>query len=293
MGLLIEPVVDVKATLGEAALWDYKLKKLLWVDIENGNLYFYNPSTKTNSAYSFDKRIGTVVPTDSGQYLVALQDGIYVFSPQNGELTKKIDPENIKEHRYNDGKCDPAGRFWVGTMALDTTEGAASLYLIKQDFAYETVLKNVTISNGIVWSLDNTKMYYIDTPTHTVVEFEYDLETGKIGSSKIAIEIPEDLGSPDGSTLDEEGMIWIAMFGGGCVTRWNPRTGKLLQKIDVPAHNVTSCAFGGNDLNELYITTGSMEMDEKQKEKYPDAGKLFMTVPGIKGINANYFKQKL
>jgi sugar lactone lactonase YvrE len=293
MDTVVTPILEIKATLGEGALWDYKNNQLLWVDIEEGILYVYDPATGKNIAHEQGKRIGTVVPIDTGGMVTALQDGIYTYNPNNGELIKKASPEEDKpQNRFNDGKCDPGGRFWAGTMALKGGRGSGALYRIDHDFSYKKMIDNVSTSNGIVWSLDNTKMYYIDTPTRKVVAYDYDNGTGDISSPRTAIEIPAELGSPDGSTLDAEGMIWIAMWGGASVTRWNPETGELLQKISVPALNVTSCAFGGKDLDILYITSASMSMNESQKEQYPYAGKLFQVKPGVKGIKANYFKTR-
>jgi sugar lactone lactonase YvrE len=151
------------------------------------------------------------------------------------------------------------------------------------------MIENVSVSNGIAWSPDSAKMYYIDTPTHEVKEYDYNNVSGEISSPKVAIEISPDLGYPDGMTIDEEGNLWIALWGGSAVGCWNPKTGKLVRKIEVPAKNVTSCAFGDDDLGTLYITTARTGTTDEELKKYPNAGGVFKTVPGVKGVKANYF----
>ncbi len=152
------------------------------------------------------------------------------------------------------------------------------------------MIENVSISNGIVWSLDSDKMYYIDTPTQKVMVYDFNIETGEISNPKIAIEVSSDLGAPDGMTIDEEGNLWIALWGGSAVGCWNPESGELLRTVEVPAKNVTSCAFGGDNLETLYITTARTSTSDEELEKYPNAGGVFKTNPGVKGIKAFFFK---
>lgn len=286
-----KPALDIKAQLGEGALWDYKNNRLLWIDIEQGILHVFDPKTGKNESFEQGMRIGTVVPIDTGGFVVALEDGVYTFDPVAGKKIKRAAPPELNPGiRFNDGKCDPSGRFWAGTMSLKNEPNAGALYRFDGDFSFKKMIDRVSISNGIVWSKDKKRMYYIDTPTRKVTAYDYDDATGHISNGKTTIEIPAGMGSPDGSVLDAEGMLWIGMWGGGCVTRWNPETGELLQKIDIPALNVTSCAFGGEGLETLYVTTASIGMPEEKKKTYPDAGKLFALKPGVKGIPASYFK---
>lgn len=285
-------VLERQAQLGEGALWNHMNQTLLWIDIEGKELNVFNPKDASNQSIALDQRIGTVVPIDEQNVLVALKDGIYQLNTKTKELERKTSPEDRPANRFNDGKCDPAGRFWVGTMSMSGVEKQGALYCIGPDFSTEKKIDSVSISNGIVWSLDKTKMYYIDTPTRKVMEYAYNDATGEISEVRAAIHIPDSLGFPDGSTLDSEGMLWIAMWGGHCVTRWNPQNGALLQKIDIPALNVTSCAFGGENLDILYVTTAFLGMDEEQTKRYPLAGQLFAFRPGIKGIQASFFKAK-
>lgn len=289
----VQPVLDIKADLGEGALWDYRRNQLLWIDIEKGLLHVFNPKTGANKTFNQEQRIGTVVPIDTGGFVVALHDGVYTLDADGSNRLKQAAPSELRPGiRFNDGKCDPSGRFWAGTMSINNEKSAGALYRFDSDFSYKTMIPNVSISNGIAWSLDKKRMYYIDTPTRKIMAYDYNDATGEISNGRVAIEIPAGMGSPDGSVLDSEGMLWVGMWGGGCVARWDPETGKLLRKIDVPALNVTSVAFGGDNLEILFITTASIGMNETAKMKYPEAGKLFAVNPGVKGIPASYFKSR-
>lgn len=285
-------VVDTRAQLGEGSFWDDRNNELYYIDIEGKKLFIYNPSVNKQMSYDMGQRIGTVVPTEKqNEAIVALQNGIYLFNTITQKQTLLCSPEHgLNNMRFNDGKCDPAGRFWVGSMHLDQTEGAASLYRIESTGAFEKMIPNVTISNGIVWSSDQTKMYYIDTPTGQVMAYDYDLETGNITNGQVAVKISEDLGYPDGMTIDSKGRLWIALWNGNGVGCWNPDNGKLIDFIQVPAHNVSSCTFGGDNLEKLYITTAKVDMTSAEKATFPHAGSLFVATPGVKGVKGNYFK---
>lgn len=287
----VELVIDSQSGLGEGSIWNYKTGELMWINISGEILNFYNPKTDFNKAMFTGQMIGTVVPEESGLVLVALQHGIYQFDPQTGTKKLIVDPEkDIPNNRFNDGKCDPAGRFWAGTFDLNAKHGAAALYRLDPDSTIHKMIDSVSISNGIVWSSDNKKMYYIDTPTQKVMRYDYDNETGEISNPKVAVEVSTETGSPDGMTIDADGNLWVALYGGAAVGCWNPETGKLLRKIDVPAKNVTSCAFGDDDLGTLYITTARQETSDEELEKYPHAGGLFKIRPGVKGVQAFFFK---
>jgi sugar lactone lactonase YvrE len=287
----VELVLDSKSALGEGAIWNYKTGELIWVNITDKILNFYDPKLKYNKEMLTGQMIGTVVPAESGKMMVALENGFYEFDPETGSKKRIANPEEgIDGNRFNDGKCDPAGRFWAGTMSMEGKPHAGALYRLDPDSSVHKMIENVSISNGIVWSLDATKMYYIDTPTQKVMSWDYNQETGEISNPKTAIEIPEEMGSPDGMTIDAEGNVWIALWGGSAVGCWNPETGELLRKIEVPAKNVTSCAFGDEDLGTLYITTARQGTSEEELEKFPHAGGLFKTRPGVKGVEAFFFK---
>lgn len=287
-----EVAVDTIMQVGESPIWDYKFHRLLWIDTQ-GSLMVYTPADGKNRVFKLPKMIGTVVPYLEDKVIVGLADGIYEMTLSTGSLKFICDPEGREAgNRYNDGKCDAKGRLWIGTMDKDCTPLKASFFCVDTDGSGRKVLGDVTISNGVAWSPDGKTMYYQDTPTLKVSAFDFDEESGAIADRREVISLPDGFGTPDGNTIDEEGMLWVANWGAACVTRWNPYTGELLRKIDVPAYNVTALAFGGENLDELYITTASLYMPEGCVTKYPEAGKMFVVKPGVKGVRCNYWKGK-
>ncbi len=282
---------EIPSKLGEGAIWNYASGELFWVDIEGKKLHIYNPETQKNRSLSTPSRVGTVVPIDENRAIIALEDGIYTIDINTGETQLLSDVEaSVTENRFNDGKCDPAGRLWVGSMHLEESEANAKLYMINHDGTAEAKVENVTISNGIVWTSDQKTMYYIDTPTGHIRAYDFNMESGAISNERVAVEVPVTLGYPDGMAIDEENMLWVGLWNGNAVARFNPETGQLLSKIEVPAHNVTACAFGGKNLDTLYITTASVDMTEEERLKYPKAGSVFKAVPGVKGVRSTFFK---
>lgn len=277
--------------LGEGAIWNHETQELYWIDIEGKTLNIYNPKLQKNRSIKTPSRIGTVVPIDRTMALVALEDGIYKMNTATGyyELFSDVESD-ITSNRFNDGKCDPSGRLWVGSMGLEQTEFEANLYMIDAKGEAHLKIDSVTISNGIVWTKNKQTMYYIDTPTSEIKAFDYQDETGEISNMRVAVKVPDSLGYPDGMTIDENDELWVGMWNGNGVIHFNPLTGKMVSKIEVPAHNVTSCAFGGKDLDTLYITSSSLDMSPEEEKRYPNAGSVFKAVPGVKGVNSPFFK---
>ena len=280
-----------RAILGEGAVWHPAEEVLYWIDITGTKLHRYDPEKKENLTIELDSMPGTVVPS-SGRYsvVVALETGIKGITP-DGKIELLCDyPSNEpKDNRFNDGKCDPAGRFWVGTMSKKETKRAGNLYCFD---GKELVLKqhNVSISNGIVWSGDTKTMYFIDTPEKVVFAYDFDNKTGNITNRRVAFKIPENNGYPDGMAIDNDDNLWIAHWNGAAVICYDSSSGKELHKIEVPALNVTSCAFDGKDLKTLYITTAKQGLTDEQMKKYPLSGSLFRVKCNIKGVPANMFK---
>ncbi|MFT7628624.1 MAG: sugar lactone lactonase YvrE [Ulvibacter sp.] len=281
---------EIKAKLGEGAFWNHRTQEFYWIDIEAKSLHIYNPKTKSNKSFPTPSRIGTVVPKNSTEAVVALEDGVYLINTESGDISLLSDIENDKtQNRFNDGKCDPSGRLWVGSMALDQKKYSGSLYMIDESGRTELKIDRVTISNGIVWTSNHKTMYYIDTATAKIRAFDFDNNTGNISNERVVIEVNDSLGFPDGMAIDEEDMLWVGMWNGNAVVRFDPNTGEIISKIEVPAHNVTSCAFGGKLLDTLYITTASVDMTPEEHAKYPLAGSLFQAVPGVKGVKSSFF----
>ena len=282
----VEAVPVDRAVLGEGAIWDAARRRLHWIDIAGHRVFTYDPATGENRGQDVGQKVGTVVPRAGGGLLVALQSGFAGLDPVTGRVTPLPPPP---EHdpavvRFNDGKCDPAGRFWAGTMALvKGPKPLGRLYRLDAGGAMQVMLRDVGTSNGIAWSLDRRTLYFIDTPLLRVDAFDYDDATGAIAGRRTVISIPPGIGRPDGSTIDAEGMLWIAMYDGWAVTRWNPRTGELLRTIRLPVARVTSCAFGDSDLGTLYLTSARENLSEQQLAAQPLAGALFRTRPGVNG----------
>ena len=226
--------------------------------------------------------IGAVVPTRSGGLVAALRDGIYSVDPDSGAaaLFAAAPSHDPKNFRFNDGKVDPLGRFWAGTLALDSRPGQSRLYRVDADRSVQVIREGVSISNGLAWSPDARTLYYIDSPTRMVQAFAFDLEQGTLGPPRVAISLGDDDGFPDGCCMDVEGCLWVAHWGAGKVTRWEPETARLLSTISLPVANVTSCAFGGARRDQLFITTA---VDDSRPGSEPEAGYLFRIEPGVTG----------
>jgi sugar lactone lactonase YvrE len=225
-----------------------------------------------------------------GKLILGTEDGIASFDLRSNELQYLAEIEKeILATRSNDGACDAAGRLWIGTMARDFTPGSGSLYCVDTNFSVTKKLAGLTIPNGLVWSLDNERMYFIDSPTLCVGSFLFDVGTGEIEFEKVVIEIEPKLGSPDGMKIDEEGMLWIAHWNGFGVYRWDPSNGKLLDKIALPVPQVSSCAFGGDEMNLLFITTARENMTNADLFKYPDSGNVFLAETPYRGMPAFKF----
>ena len=282
--------LPVKARLGEGSIWNWKTSRLWWIDIESKQLNIYDPETGKNETINVGQWIGTAVPAQNGDAILALQDGIYRMDLATHRQTLICNPESgLDNMRFNDGKCDPAGRLWVGSMSLKYIKGAASLYRISMDGSYKKMIDSVTVSNGIVWTSDHKTMYYTDTPTRCIRAYDYNEATGKISNARIAVTIPSGLGAPDGMTIDAENKLWVAHWGGHMVGRWDPLTGRLMARVEVPALNVTSCAFGGPNLGILYITSSGQGMKKELAQRYPEAGDLFKVNPGVHGVKADFW----
>jgi sugar lactone lactonase YvrE len=223
--------------------------------------------------------------------MVALHRGFARLDPATGTVSGLIAPAGHDPGtcRFNDGKCDPAGRFWAGTMALDERAGLGSLYRLDSNGQASRVLSGVSISNGIAWNPPGTKMYHIDTPTSVVAAYDYDAATGEIRNRTIAAEVPRSLGWPDGMTIDEEGMLWIALWDGHAVTRWDPANGRCIATHRLPASRITSCAFGGPGLRSLFITSARVGLDPAELARQPEAGSVFVLEPGVAGRPASAY----
>ncbi len=281
---------DAKAILGEGPVWDWKKQLLYWVDIEGSRLHSYNPSNGKNQQWVFKEMIGAAVPALSGEMILALERGLALYNFEDETLLPlKILENQNPEMRYNDGKVDPKGNFFIGSMHKKFVPKTGNLYLVKSNFKTSILIRETTISNGMAWTFDIKKFFFIDSPTFEVSSFDY--LDDSLSNRKLAFKIPDDFGAPDGMCIDSEDMLWIAHWGGSCVRRWNPKTGKVLETVNVPAPHVTSCCFGGKNLKTLYITTARSGLTPKQMEEFPLSGGLFTFTQKVAGTPITYFKK--
>jgi sugar lactone lactonase YvrE len=278
--------------LGEGPVWDHRRGRLYWMDIEGGAVHWYDPATGAHRAIPTGQYVGCAAVRKSGGLVIALKSGFAALDPDTGVLTQLADAESHRPgNRFNDGKCDPAGRFWAGTLALDEDrgEGQGALYCLDSDHRVHRKLDDVWISNGLAWTADARTMYFIDSPKQRVVAYACDPATAAIADPRTVIEVPGELGYPDGMTIDEEGMLWIAHWDGGRVCRWNPRTGGRLADILVPVSRPTSCVFGGDDFGTLYITSARTRLKPEVLAAQPLAGGIFTCRPGVRGLPMTEF----
>ncbi len=286
----LECIVDAKSTLGEGVFWDERENLVYWVDIDGCQVHRYDPVLDRDESRDLGKKVGTVAATSSGKLAVGLQDGFYLYDFGEGLLEKRCDPmEGNPDNRFNDGKAGPDGRFYIGTMGERNRQ---SLYRIEPDNTWSEIETGISCSNGVVWSLDHSVFYYVDSPTQKVVAYDFEKETGSIQNKRVVVDVVPELGIPDGMTIDSEGMLWVAHWQGFCVRRWNPNTGEEIGKIEVPVERVTSCAFGGADLKDLYITTASVEMTADDWSEYPSSGGLFRITLDVAGVPSFRFKDR-
>ena len=290
----LELVADAKAELGEGPVWHPEEQALYWVDIIGKRLHRYDPTNGSDTHQTVGSMLGAAVPTRGGGFLLAMQDGIYKLNKfGEGAPELAVRPEEMSDKiRFNDGKCDPRGRFWAGTMGLGNSgPGLGTLYRIGSDLVPHAMVRGVSTSNGLAWNPERGIMYYIDTPTRQVVAYDYDLETGAIANGRTAVSVAKEDGFPDGMTIDEEGKLWVAHWGGGHVIRYDPDTGAKLERIPVPAALCTSCAFGGPNLDELYITTARTGRTEEQLAAEPASGGLFRIRLSVRGLQTVLFEE--
>ena len=277
----VEIIHDSGATLGEGPAWDAKTQTLYWVDILEKRVHYHRGDE--DGFIQLDDMPGCLAPTKNGTLIVAVPASILEIQPATGKIAHLASVDEPANNRFNDGKCDPAGRFLVGSMNKDEKTPSGVLYSFDGQIVAR-LLDGIRISNGLAWSTDYKTLYYIDTPTREVNAFDYDLSTGQIANPRVVISIPQTLGWPDGMTSDTNGNLWIAMWGGAQVTRWNPLNGELLERIPLPAKNVTSCAFGGDDLNKLYITSARKGLNKVDLTAYRHSGSLMRVNTKVRGM---------
>jgi sugar lactone lactonase YvrE len=275
--------------LCEGPCWDARSANIVWVDILAGRVHAARPTTGTHVVRKVHSVVSAVIPRRSGGWLAAVERGFALFDDhwtQQGPVMSAADqPEGT---RFNDGRCDPQGRLWAGTIAYDGTPHVAALYRLDPNGKITQVLDGVTNSNGLGWSLDGNTMYYVDTGRRAIDRMDFDQASGTVRNRRTLVAVPPSGGLPDGLTVDSEGYLWVALWGGACVRRYAP-DGTLDRVVGLPVAQVTSMAFGGAELDELFITTASEGLSASEREAQPLAGSVFRHRPGVTGLLPNAF----
>ena len=279
---------DCLCELAEGPVWDERKQRLLWVDIKR-NQVLTREDSDTRILCNLAQNIGCMALRRNGGMILGLTSGIYLLDP-DGKYERLEVPELSPRVRFNDGKCDPQGRFWAGTIHLFPEEsGIAALYCVLPDGRIRRVLDGVSNSNGLAFADGGQTLYYIDTPTRRVDAF--DVETGGDGfpilkNRRTVIRVPDDMGYPDGMTIDADGKLWIAHWGIGQVVCWDPRRGEALGLARVPVQAVSSCCFGGEDMKTLFITTAREDMAASEAER---AGNIYSARLDVSGADSYRF----
>jgi sugar lactone lactonase YvrE len=277
-------VLDVRASLGECPVWSAAERVLYWVDINAPSLNRFDPATGRNTAMPMPESIGCFALRRGGGFVVALRGGVWL-AQQDGTLQERLAPApyDPAHHRFNDGRCDPHGRFFAGSMNESRDAPTAALYRLEPDGALTRILSGMTISNGLAWSPDGRTMYHADTPTQVVHAYDYDGTTGMPANGRVLARFAAEDERPDGAAVDRDGCYWTAQYRGGRLKRIAP-DGRLVSEHPLPAMCPTMCAFGGDDLRTLYVTTARQMRDADELGRLPQSGGLFamrVDVPGL------------
>ena len=276
-----ELVVRTRAEVGEGPIWDSGTETLLWVDITGSAVHRFDPATGENQRLDIGIDVGAVAVRASGGLVMAATDGFRALEADGSQTLLAEVGADDPGMRMNDGKCDRHGRFWAGTMAYDEAApaGLGKLYRLDPDLSVRVMVESVSISNGIEWSPDDRLMYYIDSPTRRVDVFDFDLDDGAITNRRTLIEVDSSVGFPDGMTVDANGDLWVAVWGGSRVVHYAP-DGSERGMVRFPVSQTSSCAFGGADGRDLYVTSAARGITEDAE---PEAGSLFRARPGAVG----------
>ncbi len=277
----VERLTASWAILGEGPVWDGESGSLLWVDILGSVVHRTDPGSGATETTRTPSAVGAVALDRDGGIVAALVDGVYRLGADGDWSRLSAIEEDSSENRANESKCDPHGNLLVGTMTWDGNRPDGALYRLHPDLSLDRLRVGLTISNGLAWW--DEVMWHIDTPTRQVVGFRYQ-PSMDLGEEVGVIDI-EPPGKPDGMCVDAEGCLWVAMWGGGVVRRYS-RDGAVLAEVHVPASQVTSCTFGGDDLSLLFITTATENLDQASE---PEAGAVFVTEPGVVGLEPDRF----
>lgn len=284
----LELVADVHAELGEGPVWNDSTGELLFVDLLQGKFHRLDLSSGEDRVADVGQPLGAVATRSRGGLVLAIRGGFAFADERGGSLQPFSNPDKTPGNRMNDAKCDKAGRFWAGTTSSDGSPNRGSLYRLDPDLTVSTHLSGLSTANGLDWSPDDRCMYYIDTGTQRVDVFDFAAGRGELSNRRPLVELDKSSGLPDGMTVDAQGYVWVALVFGSAVHRYAP-DGRLDRVIEVPASVVTSCCFAGPNLDELYITTGTLTLTPERLAMEPHAGGVFRHTAGVQGQPPNSF----
>jgi sugar lactone lactonase YvrE len=283
----IDQVLAARNVLGEGPVWDGDEQVLYWTDVQGRAYFRYLPQLDQVERVAVGARIGSFALRQGGGLVMATDRGFAFWAPERRQLTALADPEAGRPNmRFNDGKVDPRGRFWAGTMTEDADQydaGPGALYRLDPDISVHRMDTGFAISNGLGWSPDQRTMYATDSPRRVIYAYDYDAETGQIANRRPLISTDGESGVPDGMTVDSEGFIWSGRWGGGKLVRYDP-TGKRERELRLPVQYPTSCCFGGANLDQLYVTSASEPLAPEKRASQPLAGDLFRIDVGVTGL---------
>ncbi|MDQ6621550.1 MAG: SMP-30/gluconolactonase/LRE family protein [Pseudomonadota bacterium] len=279
-----ECVLDARASLGEGPVWSLVERVLYWVDINAPSLNRFDPVSGHNTTLPMPESIGCFALRRAGGFVAALRSGVWHLDA-DAHPQRKIAaaPYDQATHRFNDGRCDPQGRFWPGTMNERHDGASAVLMRLDGDDRLTPMVEGVTISNGLAWSPDGRTMYHADTPSQTIRAYDFDPAEGSITNGRVFFRFTADADRPDGAAVDSDGCYWVALYNAGAVVRFAP-DGRLLARYELAAKCPTMCAFGGADLRMLYVTTARQRLSDDELARLPHSGGIFamrVATPGL------------
>ena len=277
-------VLDAKSVLGEGPLWDVGEQGLYWVDIKRRLIHRFDPVTGEDKSWSTPEDVGSLAVREQGGLVVALKSGFHFYNLETGEAASLALPQGQPgNNRFNDGKPDRLGRFWAGSMDDLEKSPTGGLFRLDKNLECEQMVDGIICSNSLCWSPDNRVMYYADSWQRTIWAWDFELETGTIRNRRVFVEVPPSDGVPDGATVDAEGFIWVALWGGWQLIRYDP-AGRARQTVKVPVAQPTCPMFGGPRLDTIYLTSASIGLPDPELNKQPLAGGLFAFEPGVPGL---------